>query len=60
MYAPIETVLYPINHGILGFVGFTVLDPFTVYAPVRLSDEERRHHLARYRERVLAVAAARD
>jgi len=59
MYAPIETVLYPINHGILGFVGFTVLDPFVVYAPVRQSDEERRAHLARYRERVLAIAVAR-
>jgi NAD(P)H dehydrogenase (quinone) len=57
MYAPIESVLYPINHGILGFVGFTVLDPFTVYAPVRLSDEARRANLARYRERVLAIAA---
>jgi len=60
MYAPIETVLYPINHGILGFVGFTVLDPFVVYAPVRLSDEERGAHLARYRERILAIAGARD
>lgn len=60
MYAPIETVLYPINHGILGFVGFAVLDPFTVYAPVRQSDDERRANLARYRERVLAIAAARS
>jgi NAD(P)H dehydrogenase (quinone) len=60
MYAPIETVLYPVNHGILGFVGLTVLDPFVVYAPVRQSDEERRQYLVRYRERVLAIAAARD
>jgi NAD(P)H dehydrogenase (quinone) len=59
MYAPIESVLYPINHGILGFVGFTVLEPFTVYAPVRLSDDERRHHLARYRERVLTIGDRR-
>ncbi|MBV8446448.1 MAG: NAD(P)H-dependent oxidoreductase, partial [Hyphomicrobiales bacterium] len=55
---PISSVLFPIHHGILQFVGFTVIEPFIVYAPARLSHEERLDHLIRYRERVLALASA--
>jgi NAD(P)H dehydrogenase (quinone) len=55
---PIATILYPINHGILYFTGFTVIEPFLVHAPVRMSDGERAAELARYRERVLALATA--
>jgi len=55
---PIESILFPINHGILYFTGFTVIEPFLVHAPVRISDAERAAHLARYRERVLGLGAA--
>jgi NAD(P)H dehydrogenase (quinone) len=55
---PIGSILYPINHGILYFTGFTVVEPFLVHAPARLSDGERAAELARYRERVLGLAVA--
>jgi len=55
---PIESILFPINHGMLYFVGFTVIEPFLVHAPARISDEVRRAELARYRERVLTLATA--
>jgi NAD(P)H dehydrogenase (quinone) len=54
----ISSILFPINHGILYFTGFTVIEPFLVHAPVRLSHEERVAHLARYRERVLGLVSA--
>jgi NAD(P)H dehydrogenase (quinone) len=49
---PIESILYPISHGILYFTGFTVIEPFLVHAPARLTDSERAAHLVRYRDRV--------
>ncbi len=55
---PMPTILYPINHGILYFVGFTVIEPFLVHAPARISDGERADHLARYRGRVLGLTSA--
>lgn len=55
---PIGDILFPINHGMLYFTGFTVIEPFLVHAPVRISAEERAAHLARYRERVLGLATA--
>ena len=55
---PLDWILFPINHGILYFTGFTVIEPFVVHAPVRISHEERLAHLARYRKRVLGLAGA--
>jgi NAD(P)H dehydrogenase (quinone) len=55
---PIAAILFPINHGILYFTGFAVIEPFLVHAPVRLSDAGRAAELARYRERVSTLAAA--
>jgi NAD(P)H dehydrogenase (quinone) len=55
---PIDALLFPINHGILYFTGFTVIEPFLVHAPVRIGQEERIAYLARYRERVLGLATA--
>ncbi|MGA9319779.1 MAG: NAD(P)H-dependent oxidoreductase [Xanthobacteraceae bacterium] len=55
---PIAAILFPINHGILYFTGFTVIEPFLVHAPARMSDAERTAYLSRYRERVLALEAA--
>jgi NAD(P)H dehydrogenase (quinone) len=50
-----SSVLYPIHRGILEFVGFTVLEPFIVFAPRRMSHDERVMHLARYEQRVLEL-----
>ncbi len=58
IYGPMEAVLHPIHHGILGFVGFTVIEPFLVFAPARASSSERAQHLARYRERLLHLDGA--
>lgn len=55
---PIAEILFPINHGMLYFVGFTVIEPFLVHAPARISDSERREHLVRYCERVLGLVSA--
>jgi NAD(P)H dehydrogenase (quinone) len=55
MYGPIEPILFPIHHGILRFCGFDVLAPFVVYAPSRLSEDERKLYLQHYRERVLRL-----
>ncbi len=55
---PIDSILFPINHGILYFTGFSVIEPFLVHAPARLGDGERAAELARYRERVLGLATA--
>jgi len=58
MNGPLEDMLRPIHHGILGFVGFTVIEPFAVHAPARIGEAERAEHLARYRARVLELQAA--
>lgn len=58
IYGDLKTILHPIHRGIFGFTGFTVLEPFVVYAPKRLNDEERLAYLSRYRERVLGLEAA--
>jgi NAD(P)H dehydrogenase (quinone) len=49
----IDALLYPLNHGILRFVGFDVLPPFVAWAPTRVSDEDRRRMLDAYRARLL-------
>jgi len=54
----IGAILFPINHGMLYFTGFTVIEPFLVHGPVRISHEERVAHLARYRQRVLDLGSA--
>jgi NAD(P)H dehydrogenase (quinone) len=54
----IGDILFPVNHGMLYFTGFAVIEPFLVHAPVRIGAGERAAHLARYRERVLGLATA--
>ncbi len=58
IYGSIETILHPIHRGVFQFTGFTVVEPFVVYGPSRISDHERRDYLQRYRERVLTLEAA--
>ena len=55
---PIANILFPINHGMLAFTGFTVVEPFLVHAPARLDDAARARRLADYRARVLGLAEA--
>lgn len=55
IYAPVEQILFPIHRGILGFTGFTVLEPFVVYGPNRLGGEKRLAELERYRLRLLNI-----
>ena len=58
MYSPrglngdVETLLFPINHGILHFVGFDVLPPFIAYAVARANSEQRATYLRTYEERL--------
>jgi NAD(P)H dehydrogenase (quinone) len=54
----LSSILFPIHHGIFYFAGFTVIEPFIVHAPARISQEERATHLARYRERILDLPSA--
>jgi len=58
IYGPIEQVLHPIHRGILGFVGFTVIEPFLVYGPNRIDETQRRAYLEAYRRRLSDLAAA--
>ncbi|HLO84651.1 MAG TPA: NAD(P)H-dependent oxidoreductase [Nostocaceae cyanobacterium] len=51
----INSILFPINHGIFKFVGFDVLPPFIAYAVTRISDEQRQTYLAEYKQRLLTV-----
>jgi len=58
MYGPVADVLRPINHGILAFCGFEVVEPFIAYAPARKSDAERKQIFAEYAERLLNIESA--
>jgi NAD(P)H dehydrogenase (quinone) len=44
--------LYPIQHGMLYFVGFDVLPPFVAYAVARSTQEQRQQYLRTYAERL--------
>ena len=55
---PIGAILFPVNHGIFYFTGFTVIEPFLVHGPARMKDGERAAELERYRRRVLALGTA--
>jgi NAD(P)H dehydrogenase (quinone) len=57
-YGPLAPILFPINHGILGFVGFKVVEPFVVHAPARMAPAERAACLVQYRHRLLDLAEA--
>jgi NAD(P)H dehydrogenase (quinone) len=48
----IDTLLFPIQHGMLYFVGFDVLPPFVAWAVARSSSEQRQEYLRAYAERL--------
>ncbi|MCU0537178.1 MAG: NAD(P)H-dependent oxidoreductase [Hydrococcus sp. Prado102] len=51
----IHTILYPIHHGILYFVGFDVLPPFIAYSAAHIGDEGRKAYLEAYKQRLLTI-----
>lgn len=55
LYGPIDAILRPLNHGVLSFVGFSVLEPFIVHGPKRLDPAARAAELGRFRSRLLAI-----
>jgi NAD(P)H dehydrogenase (quinone) len=60
-YAPdgfngdIHAILRPIQRGMLRFVGFDVLKPHIVFAPVRMEDEERQAVLEGWSKRLRGI-----
>lgn len=58
IYGPMQSVLHPIQHGILAFVGFTVVEPYVVHAPARMDAAQRAACLDTYAQRLLHLAAA--
>jgi NAD(P)H dehydrogenase (quinone) len=58
VYGPIANTLYPIHHGVLSFVGFSVVEPFVVHAPARMTPSERSEAMRRYGERLLGLSTA--
>ena len=52
----LDTILYPIHHGMLYFIGMQVLPPFICYSPARLSEEERANELIRYKSYLSKVS----
>jgi NAD(P)H dehydrogenase (quinone) len=55
----IHAILRPIQRGILRFTGWDVLAPNLVYAPVRVSDEERQASLRSWAARLRNIANER-
>ena len=45
----LNTILFPIHHGMFYFAGMTVLPPFISWGPARKSEEERKADLVRYK-----------
>ena len=58
IYGPALDMLRPINHGILGFCGFDVVEPFLAYAPARKGDQERDEIFAEYAGRLRHIERA--
>ena len=48
----LNTILFPIQHGVLHFTGMEVLPPFVAWAPARATQPERQNMLALYSHRL--------
>jgi len=53
----IETILFPINHGIFYFVGFSVLPAHISWAPARAGDDGRAAMLEEWRAKLRGIDA---
>ncbi|PQA95794.1 NADPH quinone oxidoreductase [Chryseobacterium shigense] len=54
-YGDINSILFPLHHGILEFLGFSVLQPEIVYSVERLTDEERKTLLEHWATRLMNI-----
>ena len=52
---PLDRILFPVQHGVLYFTGFTVVPPFVAWSPAGVDDNERARYLREYGERLLQV-----
>lgn len=52
---PIDSILWPLQHGTLYFVGMDVLPPFVAWNAARVGEEERKQYLEDYRQRLLTL-----
>jgi NAD(P)H dehydrogenase (quinone) len=48
-----DTLLFPIQHGMLYFLGFDVLPPFVAWSVARSSPQQREEYLRTFGERLL-------
>jgi putative NADPH-quinone reductase len=55
LHGDLNGILKPVHRGILQFVGFDVLGPQVVYAPVRQTAEQRELELSRWSERLTGI-----
>ena len=55
----LETILYPIEHGMLYFAGMTVLPAFICFSPARITDEERMQQLQLYKSYLKNIDSAK-
>jgi NAD(P)H dehydrogenase (quinone) len=55
IHGDIHSILYPINHGILHYVGFDVLPQFIVFGTTHINDERRKAYLEEYKQRLLRI-----
>ncbi len=53
-----DTLLFPINHGVFRFLGFDVVPQHVVWGPARMTPEARSAAIESYTERLLGIAAA--
>jgi NAD(P)H dehydrogenase (quinone) len=58
MYGSIEIVTHSINRAILGFSGFSVVEPFVVFGPGRMNDSQRLAMLQSYADRLEGIESA--
>ena len=49
----LETILFPIHHGMFYFTGMTVLPPYIAFSPARLSEDERKAELLRFKNHLM-------
>jgi NAD(P)H dehydrogenase (quinone) len=56
----IADMLFHIHHGMLGYVGMEVLDPFIAFSPGRISEEERKNYLASYSARLTNICSGKS
>lgn len=50
MNGSMKTILYPITHGMFSFTGMDALEPYIVYGPAYMTEEQREAVLVNYRE----------